>query len=214
MERSDQASRGQTVTLLRDLMRPYDRRAAGLNYGNGAITLVLESREHAQQRAASIYGRVLGQATTRNAQPDLSIDITATAPIAAVRKCLGDRVTPEQIDYVNGGAQGDRVFNHMESTIISTVFGRRAEPMPVSVQEGCFGHSGAVLGNLGVAATLLMMRHGQVCPTTGCEQPDEALTFDPLPGDTTRPLRIGHAVSLNYTIGSVASAVLLGSEEA
>ena len=39
--------------------------------------------------------------------------------------------------------------------------------------------------------------------------PAEACVFDPLPGGAPRPLEITHALSLNYTIGMISTAILL-----
>jgi len=212
-ERSVAGAEPQTATLMDTPMRPYDERASGLNYGNGAATLILESREHAQRRGARVHGRVLAQVTGRTAQPNLALDLKGTGALRAARSCMAGRVSPEEIDYVNGAATGDRAFNLMEGNVVAGLFGERAAHLPVTVQEAVFGHSGAPLGVIGVAATLQMMGHGRIAPTANCEKPAEVCTFDPVPGTTARPARIDRALSLNYTIGSVASAILLGGAD-
>ncbi|MDT0392068.1 beta-ketoacyl synthase N-terminal-like domain-containing protein [Streptomyces dubilierae] len=212
-ERSVSGTEPQTATLVDRPMRPYDERAAGLNYGNGAATLVLESRAHAERRQARVYGRILAQTTTRNAQPNLALDLAGSGAVRAARSALRGIATPQEIDYVNGAATGDRAFNVMESTLMPAIFGDRTATLPVTVQEAVFGHSGAPLGAIGVAATLLMMRHGHIAPTANCEKPADVCTFDPVPGTRGRPARIDLALSLNYTIGSVASAIVLGGAD-
>lgn len=212
-ERSVAGTEPQTATLVHQPMRPYDERAAGLNYGNGAATLILESREHADRRKARTYGRVLSQVTARNAQPNLALDLTGAGAARAARSCLEGFATPDEIDYVNGAATGDRAFNAMEGNIVPAIFGERAATLPVTVQEAVFGHSGAPLGVIGAAATFLMMRHGHIAPTANCEKPADVCSFDPVPGTRGRAARIDLALSLNYTIGSVASAVLLGADD-
>ena len=39
------------------LMRPYDRRADCINHGEGSVTIIMESRDHASRRGAHQYGR-------------------------------------------------------------------------------------------------------------------------------------------------------------
>ncbi|MGW5731425.1 MULTISPECIES: beta-ketoacyl synthase N-terminal-like domain-containing protein [Streptomyces] len=212
------AEEGITVDAMEDAalamgaqMRPYDKSSPGSNMGSGSITLVVESRAHAERRGARPYSRMLAQSTRRSPQRSaFAIDRAGTGMVQASRDAMAGRVEAAQIDYVNGGAEGDRVFHETESNIVHSLFGDRASALPVTVQEACFGHNGGPLGNLGVAATSLMIQRDQVFPTAGCVDPDDACLFDPVPGTTARPLRIDHALSFNYTVGMVSSAILLG----
>jgi 3-oxoacyl-[acyl-carrier-protein] synthase II len=196
------------------LMRPYDRRADCINHGEGSVTIIMESRDHASRRGARPYGRVLAQATTRDglANP-LASDDTGSELVTAVRRCLGDRVGIDEVPYVHGGSDGNVVVTAFEANAISELYGSAAQDLLMTSQEGCFGHNGAPAGTAGVALTLLMMEHGEVCPTANCEQPAGNLTFDPVPGVHTRPLDFDYALSFNYQVGGVKSAILLGSPD-
>ncbi|WP_405987739.1 beta-ketoacyl synthase N-terminal-like domain-containing protein [Streptomyces sp. NBC_00872] len=196
------------------LMRPYDRRADCINHGEGSVTVVMESREHASRRDARLYGQVLAQATTRDglANP-LACDDSGSELVAAVRRCLGDRWDIGQVPYIHGGSDGNVVVTAFEANAVRELYGSAAHDLLMSSQEGCFGHNGAPAGCLGVALTLLMMRHGEVCPTANCEQPADNLTFDPVPGVRTRSLDFDYALSFNYQVGGVKSAILLGSPD-
>ncbi|MDT0392075.1 beta-ketoacyl synthase N-terminal-like domain-containing protein [Streptomyces dubilierae] len=196
---------------MRSQMRPYDKNSPGSNMGSGSITLVLESRAHAETRGARPYARLMSQRTRRSPQHSaFAIDRAGTGMVQASRDAMAGLVEPDQIDYVNGGAEGDRVFHETESNIVHSLFGDRAARLPVTVQEACFGHNGGPLGNLGVAATSLMIQRDTVCPTAGCVDPADECAFDPVPGTTARPQRVDHALSFNYTVGMISSAILLG----
>jgi len=197
------------------IMRPYDRRAGSINYGDGAVTLILESRAHASRRGAHQYGQVLAQAMTRDglANP-LAGDITGSALAAAARKCLQDRWTIDQIPYVHGASDGGAVVTAVEVDAITQLYGPAASDVLMTSHEASFGHNGAPAGNLGVALTLLMMERDEVCPTANCEEPADDIIFDPVPGVRTRPLEFDYALSFNYQVGGVRSAVLLGSPNA
>jgi 3-oxoacyl-[acyl-carrier-protein] synthase II len=196
------------------LMRPYDRRADCINHGEGSVTVVMESRDHASRRGAHQYGQVLAQSTTRDglANP-LASDETGSELVTAVRRCLGDRLKIGEVRYVHGGSDGNVVVTAFESNAIKELYGSAAQDLLMTSQEGCFGHNGAPAGALGVALTLLMMEHGEVCPTANCEQPAGNLTFDPVPGVHARPLDFDYALSFNYQVGGVKSAILLGSPD-
>lgn len=196
------------------LMRPYDRRADCINHGEGSVTVIMESREHATRRGAHLYGQVLAQATTRDGLTNpLASDDTGRELVSAVRRCLADRWEIGQVPYVHGGSDGNVVVTTFEANAIKELYGSAAPDLLMTSQEGCFGHNGAPAGCLGVALTLLMMERGEVCPTANCEQPADNLTFDPVPGVRTRPLDFDYALSFNYQVGGVKSAILLGSPD-
>ncbi|MGA5729200.1 beta-ketoacyl synthase N-terminal-like domain-containing protein [Streptomyces seoulensis] len=196
------------------LMRPYDERADCINHGEGSVTLVIESREHAFARDARPYGQVLSQVTTRDGLSNpLASDESGRALVAAARGCLGDTWDIGQVPYIHGGSDGNVVVTAFESNAVRELYGSAASDLLMTSQEGCFGHNGAPAGCLGVALTLLMMRNSQVCPTANCEQPAAHLTFDPVPGTVSRPLDFDYAFTLNYQLGGVKSAILLGSTD-
>ncbi|MFI9214545.1 beta-ketoacyl synthase N-terminal-like domain-containing protein [Streptomyces werraensis] len=196
-------------------MRPYDAAGDCMNYGDGSVTLILESREHAAARGARTHGAVLGQATTRSGlNSAVAIDTGGTALAEAARRTLGDHTSLAQIPYVNGGGEGDALFTRIESNAVRSLWGDRSSQVLVSSQEACFGHSGAPLGALGTALTLMMMREGAVCPTANCTAPSPVCSFDPVPGTKTRALEFDRALSFNYQVGGVNSALLLGGGDA
>ncbi|MEV5333357.1 beta-ketoacyl synthase N-terminal-like domain-containing protein [Streptomyces werraensis] len=196
-------------------MRPYDAAGDCMNYGDGSVTLILESREHAAARGARAHGAVLGQATTRSGlNSAVAIDTGGAALAEAARRALGDHTSLAQIPYVNGGGEGDALFTRIESNAVRSLWGDRSSQVLVSSQEACFGHSGAPLGALGTALTLMMMREGAVCPTANCTAPSPVCSFDPVPGNKTRALEFDRALSFNYQVGGVNSALLLGGGDA
>lgn len=192
------------------IMRPYDRRAGCVNYGEGAATLILESRAHAERRGVPVYGQILAQAITRDglAHP-LASDHSGAGLVAAVRRCLAGRLDVLDVPYVHGGSDGGMAT--LECNAIRQLYGPAAADLLMTSQEGCFGHNGAPTGAVGVALTLLMMRHRQVCPTANCEEPMPELPFDPVAGTKTRPLDFAHALSFTYQLGGLQSAILLGA---
>lgn len=192
------------------VMRPYDRRSGCVNYGEGSVTLILESRRHAEARSAGIYGQVVAQAITRDglAHP-LASDHTGVGLVAAVRRCLDGRFEVTDIPYIHGGSDGGMAT--LECNAIRELYGPAAADLLMTSQEGCFGHNGAPTGALGVALTLLMMRNGEVCPTANCEEPMDELPFDPVAGTRTRALDFDRALTFTYQLGGVQSAILLAA---
>ena len=192
-------------------MRPYDRAPGGPNVGNGAATIILERETSARERGAAPLSRITAQSTRRGPlRSAMAVDLKGWGAVAAARRCLAVAgANPDQVDYINGGAEGDLSLQKMEFHALREVFGERAATLPVSSQEACFGHSGAPLGVLGVAATTMMLQRQQLCPTAGCREVDPDCTFDVVTGDAPRDADLRYALSFNYGTGMVSSAVLV-----
>lgn len=194
-------------------MRPYDIRSDCMNYGSGSATLVVEARDSAVTRGARVHGRILAQCTRRGGLSSAVALATDGAALDAAAKAVLKRagLTPADIRYVNGGAEGDPLFARLEANALVKLIGDGPMPL-VSSQEACFGHSGAPLGALEAALVLLMIAKGEVCPTAACLNPDPSLPFDPVPGTETRRLDLDFALSFNYQVGGVYSALLVGAD--
>lgn len=200
-----------TKLLLKELMRPYDRNGRGYNGGEGAATIIIESETRARKRNAHIYGEIMSQATVRgnDSKSAVTIDETGNTLAKSIYKCIGDKVNKEEITYINGGAQGDKIIDYFEFNGIKEVYQENAMKINVSCQEACFGHNASVLGVQGVAATLLMMDKEEICPTAGCMEPDSLSPFNVVINKKLDNQHINYALSLNYEAGSVCSAILL-----
>src|SRR5256885_1473268 len=80
--------------------RPFDRDRDGFVPGEGAGILILESREHAINRGARIYGEILGYATTNDAFHQVAPDETGEAAARAIALALNDAaLEPADVDY-------------------------------------------------------------------------------------------------------------------
>lgn len=200
-----------TKLLTNKLMQPYDENSCGFNAGVGSATIILESEERAKSRGAHIYGEIINQSTARTPSSSaVTIDETGSSLVRAIKGSIDGYVSIDDIEYINGGAQGDKVLNIMEANALTTVFNNRAKDMIVTSQEACFGHDTSVLGVSGVAATLLMMQKDKVCPTAGCVTKASYCPFNPVPGNKSIEHKFDYALSFNYQAGSMCSSILLG----
>ena len=200
-----------TKLLTNKLMQPYDEDSCGFNAVVGSATIILEREEKAKKRGAHIYGEIMNQSTARHTTSSaVSIDETGTALRRAIKGSIEGYVSLDDIGYINGGAQGDKVINIMEANALNTLFKDKAKDLIVTSQEACFGHNTSVLGVSGVAATLLMMEKDRVCPTSGCVKKASYLPFNPVPGNKTIEHKFDYALSFNYQAGSMCSSILLG----
>lgn len=184
--------------------RPFDRDRQGIIVGEGGGMLVLENRDHALARGATIYGEVLGYGANCDAR-----HMSAPEPGGmklCIEKCLGDAGLPAStVDYVNAHATGTRIGDASEAEALYAVFG---EHVPVSSSKGHLGHMLGACGAVEAAVCLEAMSRGVVPPTRNLVHPDVApiaLPVEPV------ERRLNTVLSTNFAFGGINTAVLLGA---
>ncbi len=158
---------------------PFDRHREGLVLGEGGAVLVLESAHCARQRAATVYGRLLGFGLTCDAH-----HVSAPAPgsrgaIAAVKQCLArSRLCSTDIHYIHAHGTGTQLNDQNEAQLIHRVF---PLSVPVSSSKGATGHTLGASGALGAAFCLMALRHQQLPPCVGLKEPEFNLDLLTMP---------------------------------
>ena len=143
--------------------RPFDLRRDGMVIGEGAGALVLEERQHAEQRGAQILARVTGHASTHsgaNQTQGMSAAIERS-----IRRCL-EKAGESRVGQVNAHGLSDRGHDEAEARAICNVLG----DVPVTAPKSYFGNVGAASGALELAASLCLP--DTVLPTLNFEQAD------------------------------------------
>ncbi|CAN5785860.1 beta-ketoacyl-ACP synthase II [soil metagenome] len=165
--------------------RPFDIDRDGFVLGEGAGILILEERQHALDRGATILAELAGGASTADAH-----HITAPHPDGdgaerAVRLAIADAgLTPADVGYVNAHGTGTDLNDRTEGAVIARVF-EDTQP-PVSSVKGVNGHALGASGALEALVGVLAIERSQLPPTVGLvsQDPDIALTgliTEPLP---------------------------------
>jgi 3-oxoacyl-[acyl-carrier-protein] synthase II len=194
--------------------QPFDQCRRGLNLGEGAAVLALETLDGARQRGAPLLAVLRGWAMTNDA-------FHPTAPHEGGRglaECIGNaleaaRALPEDIGYVNAHGTGTPLNDAAEVRAYESAFGRRAAPVPVSSTKSYFGHCLGAAGAIEAAVTISAIRDGALYPTLRLSQPIETPSVDWLPGPSRRvPLPVAMSVSAGFG-GSNAALVFGGGSE-
>ena len=176
--------------------RPYDANRDGFVLGEGAATLVLETKEHALARGARIYAELAGGAITSD-----SFHITAPDPeglgasraVMAALKQAG--ATPEDVTHINAHATSTPVGDVAEYAALHKVFGDRVGNIPVSATKASTGHLLGGTGALEALFTILAIYHRQAPPTINLDDQDERIPLDVV----TRPRDLGPGAQLGIS---------------
>jgi 3-oxoacyl-[acyl-carrier-protein] synthase II len=193
--------------------RPFDRERDGFVPGEGAGTLILESREHAVNRGARIYGEVLGYATTNDAFHQVAPDETGEAPAMAVTLALRDAgLEPSDVDYVNAHGTSTPLNDAGETKALKIALGDHAYKVAISSTKSMIGHLLGAAGAVEAIATLMMINRGIIHPTINYETPDPACDLDYVP-NTARRQDVRIAISNGFGFGGHNAVVVLGKYE-
>lgn len=188
--------------------RPFDAERTGMNLGEGAGALVLETAEHAAARGATVLAELAGYGATCDAYH-------ATAPLPdgeGARRAMALALAmaglePAQVDYLNAHGTGTLENDAAEAQAIGRLFGARA-PL-VSSTKRFFGHTLAAAGAIEAILCILAIRHQRVPPNLGLRRADPAVTF-PLV-TAMQPARVRVAMSNSFGFGGENSVLVLAA---
>lgn len=150
--------------------RPFDAERDGVVCGEGSGVVLLENRDLAQKRGASILGEIVGFATTSDTSSIANPDVNAM--YLCMRLALEDAgIAPQDLDYINAHATGTQQGDVAEVEAIARLVG---DSVPVSSFKGHLGHTLAASGALELAATLEMLQRGELAATRNLASIDPA----------------------------------------
>jgi 3-oxoacyl-[acyl-carrier-protein] synthase II len=159
--------------------RPFDRNRDGFVMAEGATVLVLEERERALARGATIYAELIGFGLTNDAHHMTAPRPDGRQAARAMRTALASAaVPPEAVDYVNAHGSSTPLNDPTETLAIRSVLGPHAERVRVSGTKGYYGHALGASGAIEAAICALASRRGWLPPSVNLEDPDPACDLD------------------------------------
>jgi len=180
--------------------RPFDNGRAGLNLGEGAAILILETFRSASARHARILAVLRGWAMNNDAFHPTAPHNQGRGLAACMNSAMEMAgVSPDEIGYVNAHGTGTPLNDAAETKAYESAFGVRERPVPVSSTKSYFGHCLGAAGALEAAATISGVRSGSLFPTLRLSDPIESPCVDWLMGGPRyEPLPLAMTVSAGF----------------
>ena len=181
--------------------RPWDRGRDGFVMGEGAGVLVIEEREHALARGATIYAELVGYGATDDAH-----HVTQPAPEGegaqrAMREALRDgAIDATRVGYINAHGTSTPQGDVQETKAIRAVFGDHASRLAVSSTKSMTGHLLGASGGVEAAFTALALSRRALPPTINLDDPDPACDLDYVPL-VAREAEVDVALSNSFGFG-------------
>ena len=143
--------------------RPFDRDRAGLNLGEGAAYLVMETESSAMARGVKPLCRLSGYGNACDAFHQTASSPDGDGATMAMEEALRvSRLNPADIDYVNAHGTGTQNNDESEGRAIRRVFG--SDIPPVSSTKSFTGHTTSASGSIEAVICILALEH-QFLPT-------------------------------------------------
>jgi 3-oxoacyl-[acyl-carrier-protein] synthase II len=189
-------------------IRPYSG-GSGNAFGEGAITLVLETRAHAEGRGASLLAEIGGYRHGNGGEHPTDVDFTGARPARLISEVLEEAALgPAEVQFVVGHGNGIQQSDISELNYMKRVFGRRTREVPLISTKPIYGHTLGAASALNVAAAALMLHEGFIIPTINVDERKVVQGFNHQANrGVARPLDAG--VVVTYGIGGQNAALAL-----
>ena len=199
------------MILDRERCRPFDQTRAGLNLGEGAAYLVLESETSALQRGAEILGVLSGGGNACDAHHQTASSEDGEGAYLAMTQAVSDAgVSPSDIGYVNAHGTGTPNNDASESAALRRVFGEKLPP--VSSTKSYTGHTTSASGSIEAVFCLLAMREGFLPYQSEYQNFDEQCII-PVFGEECPRVSLRHVMCNAFGFGGNDSSIILSRYE-
>ncbi len=185
--------------------RPFDAKRCGIVVGEGAGTMVLETRASAEKRGAKILARILGMSRTFE-PPQPGKPMTGSAIERSITGALtAAGLKAADVGHVNANGDGSIADDVVEAQAIRRTLG----DVPVTAIKSYAGDLGAGSGAVEFLASVLAVAEGRVPHTLNYETPDPACPVNVI-HDGPRATDNRAAIALNQSSTGQAAAVVVG----
>lgn len=170
--------------------RPFDRDRAGLNLGEGAAFLVMESGKTIGGKRA--YAELAGYCNTNDAFHPSALSLEGNGPYGAMEGALRSAgLHPAEIDFINTHGTATENNDEAEGRAMLRLFG---EMPPFASTKSYTGHTLGAAGAIEAVYSILSICHQELYP---------ALNFDePIPELGLRPIRDFRRQTVRYAMSN------------
>ena len=189
-----------------DLCAPFDRDRKGLNLGEGAGVVVLETAECAKKRGASSELFLAGYGACADAYHLTAPHPEGVGLVASLTQAFAQSgIKPEDVAFVNAHGTATPENDAAEGKVLAKVFGPGIATLST---KGFTGHTLGAAGGLEAVFAALGLREGWIPASAGFKNQDPAIPLTPVQTETQVAGRF--AVSTSLAFGGNNAAIVIG----
>jgi 3-oxoacyl-[acyl-carrier-protein] synthase I len=187
--------------------RPFDKSRTGLNLGEGAAFLVLESEEALGNRTPLC--ELSGYANANDAFHQTASSPDGYGPFLSMNNALiNARLTPRSIDYINAHGTGTDNNDLTEGIAIERIFWDSIPP--VSSTKPFTGHTLGAAAAVEAVISILSIRNKMVFPNLNFREKIDELHFEPVK-ELITGIELKHALSNSFGFGGNDSTLIFSA---
>lgn len=150
--------------------RPFDRERTGINLGEGAAYIVLESEKSAITRGVEVLGILSGYSNTCDAFHQTASSENGEGAYLAMRKAMDmAHLSPQDIDYINAHGTGTPNNDETELAAMERIWDYKLPKF--SSTKAFTGHTTSASGSIEAVICLLSLKYGFLPQNLGWKNP-------------------------------------------
>lgn len=179
--------------------RPFDKNRTGLNLGEGAGFLVIESEKTLSKTGNDPICMLTGYANTNDAFHQTASSEDGEGAYLCMTNALKKAgIRSADIDYINLHGTGTENNDLSEGMAIKRLFENNLPP--ISSTKSYTGHTLGAAGGIEAVFSVLSLQHDTIFPSLGFEYPIDQLGISPITRNITLP-GIKHVMSNSFGFG-------------
>ncbi|MCW3070985.1 MAG: beta-ketoacyl-[acyl-carrier-protein] synthase family protein [Bacteroidetes bacterium] len=192
------------MILDREHCKPFDAQRKGLNLGEGAGFIVIESEEAAKGK--EILCELTGYGNANDAYHQTASSPDGAGAYLAMEKAFSvSGLRPADISYINAHGTGTEINDLSEGTALDRMFGKKV-PM-ISSTKPFTGHTLGACGGIEAVFSILAIKYNMVYPSLNHVHQMAELSFTPVK-EFKKNQQIDHVLSNSFGFGGNTSALI------
>jgi 3-oxoacyl-[acyl-carrier-protein] synthase-1 len=197
------------MILDKEQCKPFDANRQGLNLGEGAGFIVIESEKAAQGK--TILAELSGYGNSNDAYHQTASSPDGAGAYLAMEKAFKvSGLKPSDIDYINAHGTGTAINDMSEGTAIDRLFNKNVPS--ISSTKAYTGHTLGACAAIEAVFSILAIQNNEIFPNLNYKTPMPELSFKPT---TTleKGKKINHVLSNSFGFGGNTSALIFSRHQ-
>jgi 3-oxoacyl-[acyl-carrier-protein] synthase-1 len=193
------------MILDREHCRPFDATRAGLNLGEGAAYITLQSEASAIKEDKKIYAVLSGYANANDAFHQTASSENGEGPFLAMHNALKKaNLSPENIDYINVHGTGTDNNDLTEGKAMIRLFGNN--PPPFSSTKAYTGHTLGAAGSVESIISILSLQNNMMFPNINFKNKIPEIDIEPI--SKVEKKKLYHVLTNSFGFGGNDSSLI------